>query len=139
LGSGYTFHNLGAFFNPKPATIQASIQFNEWIKDTMLQHNRDQLLNRLKDWKSAPCVLICHPREEHLLPLFMVAAAGTANNCLANLIYDTTPAEQPWRIMLLLDLSLLSSQKSEVKMRKSTLFSSTRDTTSLATGCMPMG
>eukprot|EP00592_Proboscia_alata_P006647 CAMPEP_0194362996 /NCGR_PEP_ID=MMETSP0174-20130528/10914_1 /TAXON_ID=216777 /ORGANISM="Proboscia alata, Strain PI-D3" /LENGTH=193 /DNA_ID=CAMNT_0039136285 /DNA_START=13 /DNA_END=591 /DNA_ORIENTATION=+ len=30
LGSGYTFHNMGAFFNPTPRTIRASIKFNEW-------------------------------------------------------------------------------------------------------------
>lgn len=90
LGSGYTFHNLNAFFNPTPASKEASVQFNEWLKETILQYDGDRLLQRLKGWKDAPGARICHPREEHLLPLFVIAAAGAANGCSAHVIYDTT-------------------------------------------------
>ena len=32
LGSGYTFHNMQAFFHPSNATYKASVQFNEWLR-----------------------------------------------------------------------------------------------------------
>jgi 4,5-DOPA dioxygenase extradiol len=95
LGSGYTFHNMGAFFGPTQRTVQASMDFNEWIKDTLLKSDDStQMLDKLKKWKSAPGALLCHPREEHLLPLFMVAAAGTTSKTNAKLIYDTIPKEE---------------------------------------------
>lgn len=91
LGSGYSFHNMSAFFNPSNQTVQASIDFNEWLKEQMLMDspNSDRL-DKLKAWKSAPGGTTCHPREEHLLPLMVVAAAG-GNDSIPKLIYDTTP------------------------------------------------
>jgi aromatic ring-opening dioxygenase catalytic subunit (LigB family) len=73
LGSGYTFHNLKAFFNPSSETYKASTDFNEWLKQTMAS---DNVLERLKEWESAPSARMAHPREEHVLPLIMAAATG---------------------------------------------------------------
>lgn len=95
LGSGYTFHNMQAFFGPTEETVASSIQFNEWIKDVLLNSkDSTSMLEKLSKWKDAPGGRICHPREEHLLPLFMVAAAGATNNATAQLIYDTIPKEE---------------------------------------------
>lgn len=74
LGSGYTFHNMQAFFNPTYKTTNASVEFNDWLKDTIL--NREDTLDRLRGWETAPGARIVHPREEHLIPLLMTAAAG---------------------------------------------------------------
>jgi 4,5-DOPA dioxygenase extradiol len=85
VGSGYTFHNMGAFFNPTKSTIQASKDFNEWLKDTFLNSNysEEERYQRLLQWDKAPGGRMSHPREEHLLPLFMVAASslGSNNSC----------------------------------------------------------
>jgi 4,5-DOPA dioxygenase extradiol len=76
LGSGYTFHNLPAFFNPTRASQKASRDFNEWLKDSLLNHTTADALERLRDWDKAPGGRASHPKEEHLLPLFVVAASG---------------------------------------------------------------
>lgn len=92
LGSGYSFHNMKAFFNPSEETIQASTNFNEWLKDTILGKDSSTYLETLKHWAKAPGGRVCHPREEHLLPLLVAAAAG-GNDAKARLIYDTTSNE----------------------------------------------
>mmetsp|Transcript_53020 Transcript_53020/g.128639 ORF Transcript_53020/g.128639 Transcript_53020/m.128639 type:complete len:311 (+) Transcript_53020:1569-2501(+) len=116
LGSGYTFHNMNAFFNPSKATIQASNDFNTWLKSTILvsppssssslgDDDEDDVpsssclsssvmyqdrLHKLSKWdKEAPGARIAHPREEHLLPLLMVVAAA-GEDSKPTLIYDTT-------------------------------------------------
>jgi 4,5-DOPA dioxygenase extradiol len=81
LGSGYTFHNLKSFFNPSSESYQASSEFNEWLKQTM---SRNDVLDRLAEWESAPGARLAHPREEHLIPLFMTAATGG----MPQLIFD---------------------------------------------------
>mmetsp|Transcript_4673 Transcript_4673/g.6144 ORF Transcript_4673/g.6144 Transcript_4673/m.6144 type:complete len:305 (+) Transcript_4673:113-1027(+) len=109
VGSGYTFHNLNAFFNPTKETICASVEFNTWLKETLLSYNKNDnkeddekegsIMEKLKKWKLAPGANLCHPREEHLMPLFIVAAAAgidcedrttTATKTTVKLIYNTT-------------------------------------------------
>ena len=86
LGSGYTFHNMQAFFNPANETYQASKQFNNWLEQVIVD---DADLSRLRDWEKAPGARLCHPREEHLLPLFVTAGAMDTKTERAQLIYDT--------------------------------------------------
>jgi aromatic ring-opening dioxygenase catalytic subunit (LigB family) len=88
LGSGYSFHNMQALFNPSQKTVQASMDFNNWLKSTILDDDKNGRLEKLQNWESAPGARTSHPREEHLLPLLMVAAAG-GKDAPATLIYDT--------------------------------------------------
>lgn len=74
LGSGFTFHNMNAFFNPSAKSKQASTDFNDWLKGAIL--NDDDREKSLLNWEKAPGARTCHPREEHLVPLFSVAGAG---------------------------------------------------------------
>jgi 4,5-DOPA dioxygenase extradiol len=100
LGSGYTFHNMQAFFHPSDTTYKASKAFNAWLKETLLSNNNNNNTNKettpvmeaLAKWESAPGARICHPREEHLLPLLMTAAAGSSSgsDAKATLIFETT-------------------------------------------------
>jgi 4,5-DOPA dioxygenase extradiol len=95
LGSGYTFHNMGAFFNPTPKTIGASREFNLWLKSTITKNNgamNETTLTELADWEAAPGGRISHPREEHLLPLFVVAGASLGDT--PQVIYDTTKSSE---------------------------------------------
>ena len=76
LGSGYTFHNMQAFFNPSKYTKDQSHIFNSWLQETLKAATVGQALPALAKWEEAPGARVCHPREEHLLPLLMTAAAA---------------------------------------------------------------
>jgi aromatic ring-opening dioxygenase catalytic subunit (LigB family) len=76
---------IQAFFEPTDATKKASLQFNDWLKRTILGGN----LPNLASWATAPGSRICHPREEHLIPLLVVAGAAVVSD-KTQVIYDTT-------------------------------------------------
>jgi len=82
IGSGFSFHNLRAFFDPPTAETQALNQaFEGWLIDTCSnrQLTEAERERRLVDWQQAPAARYCHPREEHLLPLHVCyGAAQTA-------------------------------------------------------------
>lgn len=75
IGSGYTFHNVTAIFNPTDTTLKASGEFNEWLKAKMTKTG-DEMLDSIRSWESAPGARVAQPREDHLLPLFITAAAA---------------------------------------------------------------
>jgi 4,5-DOPA dioxygenase extradiol len=75
VGSGFSFHNLGAFSWERDQTAdRANDGFQDWLMDTctspMIQTEREARLIR---WTDAPAARYCHPREEHLLPLHVCA------------------------------------------------------------------
>lgn len=82
IGSGFSFHNLNAFFAPATKASQANNKaFEQWLIDTCTnkQYSEAEREQRLIDWQQAPAARYCHPREEHLLPLHVCyGAAGTA-------------------------------------------------------------
>ncbi|MEZ5496292.1 MAG: class III extradiol ring-cleavage dioxygenase [Gammaproteobacteria bacterium] len=72
IGSGFSFHNMAAFFAKETEeTKDKNNQFEGWLIDTCSNHNINETEreNRLSNWSSAPHARYCHPREEHLLPL----------------------------------------------------------------------
>ncbi len=75
VGSGMTFHNLRAF---GPQSSVAAEQFDGWLRDTagLEASARD---HRLTDWAKAPAARQAHPREEHLIPLMVIAGAAGAD------------------------------------------------------------
>src|SRR5450432_2997622 len=80
VGSGMTFHNLRAF---GPQSRVAAEQFDGWLRGaaSLEPSSRDRLLT---DWAQAPAARQAHPREEHLIPLMVIAgAAGTDRGQLA--------------------------------------------------------
>ncbi len=82
VGSGMTFHNMRAFGNPQAATPHAN-RFDDWLRETgtLPAELRD---DRLTSWTAAPSARFAHPREEHLLPLMVIAgAAGTDRGSVA--------------------------------------------------------
>lgn len=72
VGSGMTFHNLRAFSR---AAAPIAAQFDEWLRatTTLPEAARNQ---GLVEWAKAPAARQAHPREEHLLPLMVVAGAA---------------------------------------------------------------
>ena len=79
IGSGFSFHNMGAFdWGGKRAPDPANDAFQDWLIEVasgpLTQSEREQ---RLIEWQQAPSARYCHPREEHLLPLHVcLAMAG---------------------------------------------------------------
>lgn len=90
IGSGMSFHNMQILMRnvgqPKTEqpTHQESILFDDWLTNAVRLSNRERE-NVLKDWALAPAALAAHPREEHLLPLHVVA--GTALEDLGRQIF----------------------------------------------------
>jgi aromatic ring-opening dioxygenase catalytic subunit (LigB family) len=87
IGSGFSFHNLRAFFGQDSGTPDAANDaFQDWLIETcagpLSQQERER---RLVEWQRAPSARYCHPREEHLLPLHVCQGlAGTG----AAVIFD---------------------------------------------------
>ena len=72
IGSGFSFHNMRAFFQRGNREEDAkNSAFEDWLiatctDQTITEAGRRQ---RLVNWQQAPHARFCHPREEHLLPL----------------------------------------------------------------------
>lgn len=72
IGSGFSFHNMQAFFAPSTSMVQAMNEaFELWLVETCSSRalSEEARERRLIDWASAPAARFCHPREEHLMPL----------------------------------------------------------------------
>jgi aromatic ring-opening dioxygenase catalytic subunit (LigB family) len=72
VGSGMTYHNLRAL---GPQGRPAAEAFDGWVRETTAL-DPDERDRRLARWSSAPAARLAHPREEHLLPLMVVAGAA---------------------------------------------------------------
>ncbi|WP_404710357.1 DODA-type extradiol aromatic ring-opening family dioxygenase [Sphingomonas sp. MMS24-J13] len=73
VGSGMSFHNMGAFF--RPAATQPSAVFDQWLTQA-IEADPSARWQALARWAEAPAGRLSHPREEHLLPLMVAAGAG---------------------------------------------------------------
>ncbi len=71
VGSGMSYHNLRKFFDG--SGVDDSRAFDAWLQASVLGPDRDA---RLARWTEAPAARAVHPREEHLLPLHVVAGAA---------------------------------------------------------------
>lgn len=72
IGSGFSFHNMKAFFEPDTPDSQAkNTAFDDWLVETCSDSALSEQARwaRLSQWDEAPAARYCHPREEHLLPL----------------------------------------------------------------------
>lgn len=72
VGSGMTYHNLRAF-GPKASPVSEA--FDAWLRETATLEPaaRDA---HLAKWTQAPAARLAHPREEHLVPLMVIAGAA---------------------------------------------------------------
>ena len=85
IGSGMTFHNLRAFRDPRSRPIAET--FDQWLREaaTRAPAERDRAL---ANWAIAPAAREAHPREEHLIPLMVIA--GAAGEDRGNVAYNGT-------------------------------------------------
>jgi aromatic ring-opening dioxygenase catalytic subunit (LigB family) len=76
IGSGMSYHNMRAFMNP--AANGEAEDFDRWLQEVCQADPADRDA-ALAQWAKAPSARACHPREEHLLPLMVVAGAAGAD------------------------------------------------------------
>jgi aromatic ring-opening dioxygenase catalytic subunit (LigB family) len=81
VGSGLSYHNLRNFGAGGRAPSKA---FDDWLQEVMAAAPTERA-QALVNWESAPAARICHPREEHLLPLMV--AVGAAYDEVAACVY----------------------------------------------------
>jgi aromatic ring-opening dioxygenase catalytic subunit (LigB family) len=88
VGSGMSYHNMRGF--RRGAGRSDSETFDAWLRTaaTAAPASRTQLLSA---WAAAPAARAAHPREEHLLPLMVIA--GAADDDLGRIAYNDTFAD----------------------------------------------
>jgi aromatic ring-opening dioxygenase catalytic subunit (LigB family) len=76
VGSGDTFHNMREF--RRLSAPDKMLKFEAWLTKVVTGDAtaRDAMLER---WEEAPHARYSHPREEHLLPLMVIAGAAGAD------------------------------------------------------------
>lgn len=74
VGSGLSYHNLGLM---GPAAREPSEAFDAWLAGAMALP-AERRSAAVQDWEAAPQARICHPREDHLVPLFVALGAAEA-------------------------------------------------------------
>ncbi len=87
IGSGMSFHNMRAFFQPELVSQQQVAAFNQYLVDSLnpaLAY--DEQAKRLNAWLDAPYARLMHPREEHLLPLHV--CFGAAKGATAQVLFN---------------------------------------------------
>lgn len=75
VGSGMSYHNMRGFGASGRAASEA---FDAWLGETVAQEPEERA-RRLTQWSKVPSARQAHPREEHLLPLMVIAGAAGAD------------------------------------------------------------
>ncbi|PCI39232.1 MAG: dioxygenase [Rhodospirillaceae bacterium] len=81
MGSGNTYHNMSVLMRAMHNNDRGKVagqEFDAWLSDAVCNTDPEVRNRMLSKWAGAPGALSAHPREEHLIPLLVVAgAAGT--------------------------------------------------------------
>jgi len=84
LGSGNLVHNLRTADWSSGPTPDWAGEFDHWISNVLLE-DRDE---DLQDYRSNPLAGICHPTQEHFVPLLVAAGAASAHDTVSFPIED---------------------------------------------------
>ena len=82
LGSGLSYHNLRRMDH---SAREDSKAFDDWLQETMRIKDPAARSARVREWAKAPSARAAHPREDHLVPLFV--ALGAAESEPAACVY----------------------------------------------------
>lgn len=85
VGSGMSYHNLRELLRHGGGTVSAT--FDAWLQRAVLAAPSARA-SELARWAAAPGARQAHPREEHLLPLMVIA--GAAGDDHARVAYSDT-------------------------------------------------
>ena len=89
IGSGLTYHNMRGF--GRPASYEPSVQFEHYLNQAISDPDPQKRNQALVDWEHAPFARLVHPREDHLIPLMVVA--GAAGESIGQRIFTDTVFE----------------------------------------------
>ena len=76
VGSGLSYHNLHRLMSMEKSVISDAERFDTWLTDAVEQSDPEERERRLIGWQAAPAARACHPRSDHLVPLFVAAGAA---------------------------------------------------------------
>ncbi len=74
VGSGLTYHNMRGFGRDESAPVAEA--FEAWLRTAIGQKGASVRNDMLTNWEAAPGARLAHPREDHLVPLMVVAGAA---------------------------------------------------------------
>jgi len=74
LGSGLTYHNMGGFGRASSTAVARA--FEQYLNQAIIQPEAASRNRMLVNWEAAPGARLAHPREDHLVPLMIVAGAA---------------------------------------------------------------
>lgn len=74
VGSGLTYHNMRGF--GRDESTPAAQAFEAWLNRAIAQPDAAARNALLANWEQAPAARQAHPREDHLVPLMVVAGAA---------------------------------------------------------------
>ena len=77
VGSGMSFHNMRGYGDPAYGPV--SDRFDAWLTETVAIVDPDARAAALSRWDAHPDGRRSHPREEHLMPLMVVAGSAGAS------------------------------------------------------------
>lgn len=89
IGSGLTYHNMRGF--GRRESYEPSVQFEQYLNAAIIDPNPEKRNQLLMDWEQAPFAKAVHPREDHLIPLMVVA--GAAGDDIGQRIFTDTVFE----------------------------------------------
>ena len=82
VGSGNTYHNMAVMMRAMRGGARGPIagtDFDHWLTDAVTQDDPTRRDAMLANWAQAPGARNANPREEHLIPLHVVAGAAGAD------------------------------------------------------------
>ncbi|MDE3208245.1 MAG: dioxygenase [Pseudomonadota bacterium] len=74
IGSGLSYHNLRQFGSTEAGIVSKT--FEDWLFTTLTHPDKTIRNHRLIKWEQAPEARKAHPREDHLIPLMVIAGAA---------------------------------------------------------------
>ena len=77
VGSGMSFHNMRGYRDPRYTPV--SDRFDAWLTETVAIEDGAARAEALARWHEHPDGRASHPREEHLIPLMVIAGTAGAN------------------------------------------------------------
>jgi 4,5-DOPA dioxygenase extradiol len=76
LGSGNLVHNLRAADWTGGPTPEWAAEFDHWLSDVLTEDRDDMLV----DYRNNPLSGVCHPTQEHFVPLLVAAGAASEHD-----------------------------------------------------------
>ena len=74
IGSGMTYHNMRGFGREESAPVAEA--FEKYLSSATSQPDWRVRNDQLARWEDAPHARVAHPREDHLIPLMVIAGAA---------------------------------------------------------------